>query len=135
MWHQTVNAYNQDMGVTSEYSSIEPAVNGIQSPYGDNTPDPETPSSSVLNVVFYLRTLKAPIQRNQNDPEVQNGKNVFTNIGCNKCHTPEWITPQSDIAALSYKTFYPYTDLLLHDMGSGLDDGYTEEIRKEDNIF
>jgi CxxC motif-containing protein (DUF1111 family) len=130
LWHQTVNAYNQDMGVTSEYSSIEPAVNGIQSPYGDNTPDPETPSSSVLNVVFYLRTLKAPIQRNQNDPEVQNGKNVFTNIGCNKCHTPEWITPQSDIAALSYKTFYPYTDLLLHDMGSGLDDGYTEGIAK-----
>lgn len=126
LWHQTVNAYNQDMGVTSDYSNIEPAVNGVQSPYGDNAPDPEVASSRVLNVLFYLRTLKAPVQRNQNDAEVQSGKNVFNNIGCNKCHTPDWTTPQSDIAAISYKTFYPYTDLLLHDMGSGLDDGYTE---------
>jgi CxxC motif-containing protein (DUF1111 family) len=30
------------------------------------------------------------------------------------------------VDALSYKTFYPYTDLLLHDMGPGLDDGYSE---------
>lgn len=126
LWHQTVNAYNQDMGITSEYSNIEPAVNGVQSPYGDNAPDPEIPSSSVLNVVFYLRTLKAPVQRNQNDGEVQNGKYVFKSIGCDKCHISEWTTQQSDISALSYKTFYPYTDLLLHDMGSGLDDGYTE---------
>lgn len=126
LWQQTVNAYNQDMGVTSEYSNAEPAVNGVQSPYGDNTPDPETPSSSVLNVVFYLRTLKAPVQRNQNDGKVQSGKYVFKNIGCDKCHISQWTTQQSDISALSYKTFYPYTDLLLHDMGSGLDDGYTE---------
>lgn len=126
LWHQTVNAYNQDMGVTSEYANTEPGVNGVQSPFGDNTPDPETPSSSVLNVVFYLRTLKAPVQRNQNDGAVQNGKNVFKNIGCDKCHISEWTTPQSDISALSYKTFFPYTDLLVHDMGSGLDDGYTE---------
>ena len=35
-------------------------------------------------------------------------------------------TGSSPIAALSNKTFYPYTDLLLHDMGAGLDDGYTE---------
>jgi CxxC motif-containing protein (DUF1111 family) len=32
----------------------------------------------------------------------------------------------SPVAALSYKTFAPYTDLLMHDMGPGLDDGYTE---------
>jgi CxxC motif-containing protein (DUF1111 family) len=30
------------------------------------------------------------------------------------------------IDALSYKTFFPFTDMLLHDMGSKLDDGYTE---------
>jgi len=126
LWHQTVNAYNQDMGVTSEYSAIEPAVNGVQSPYGDNAPDPEIASSRVLNVLFYLRTLKAPVQRNRNDKGVQSGSQLFKNINCDKCHTSEWTTPQSDIAALSYKTFYPYTDLLLHDMGNDLDDGYTE---------
>ena len=54
------------------------------------------------------------------------GKQVFTNIGCGKCHTPQLVTGTSSIAALSNKTIFPYTDLLLHDMGAGLDDGYTE---------
>lgn len=39
-------------------------------------------------------------------------------------------TGSSPINALSNKTFYPYTDLLLHDMGPGLDDGYTEGSAK-----
>lgn len=130
LWQQTVNAYVQDMGITSEYANVEPTVYGVQSPYGDGIPDPETPSSSVLNVVFYLRTLKAPVQRNQNDGGIQSGKTTFKTIGCDKCHVAEWTTPQSDIAALSNKTFFPYTDLLLHDMGAGLDDGYTEGIAK-----
>ncbi|MBI2429114.1 MAG: thiol oxidoreductase [Ignavibacteriales bacterium] len=123
---QTVNAYNQDIGVTSEFSPQEPAVNGLLSPYPDNVDEPEVATSTVLNVVFYLRTLKAPIQRNQNDPDVLAGNQLFTSAGCAKCHTPQWTTPQSDIEALSNKTFYPYSDLLLHDMGAGLDDGYTE---------
>lgn len=122
--HQTVNAYNQDMGITSEFSSTEPAINGIVGPYGDGAPDPEVASSTVLNVVFYLQTLKAPIPRGT----FLEGKNHFVNIGCAKCHTPEWTTPSWGISALSNKTFYPYTDLLLHDMGTNLDDGYTEGI-------
>ena len=77
-------------------------------------------------MVFYLQTLKAPIQRNQNDPDVIAGKQIFINIYCGKCHTPELQTGISPIAALSNKTFFPYTDLLLHDMGPGLNDGYTE---------
>jgi CxxC motif-containing protein (DUF1111 family) len=126
LMHQTVNAYNQDMGITSEYSSNEPAINGMTSPYFDNIPDPEVHSSTLNNVVFYLRTLKAPVQRKQEDAEVAAGKIVFKNIKCGSCHVPEWTTQQSSIAALYNKTFYPYTDLLLHDMGPGLDDGYTE---------
>ena len=124
--HQTVNAYNQDMGVTSEYSSIEPAINGLSSPYPDNVPDPEVSINTILNVVFYLRTLKAPIQRNQEDVDVIAGSQLFTDLKCAACHTPSWTTGNSDIVALSDKTFYPYTDLLLHDMGPDLDDGYTE---------
>lgn len=49
---------------------------------------------------------------------------------CGKCHTPEWKTPRSDVAALSNQTFAPYSDLLLHDIGPGLDDGYTEGTAK-----
>lgn len=126
LMHQTVNAYNQDMGITSEFAPNEPAINGIAYPYYDNVSDPEVASSTVHNVVFYLRTLKAPIQRNQNDGEVLAGKQIFTSIKCGSCHIPQFTTGMNAISALSDKTFFPYTDMLLHDMGSGLDDGYTE---------
>lgn len=128
LWHQTVNAYVQDMGVTSEYAPQEPAINGVQSPYGDQAPDPEVANSTVQDVVFYLRTLKAPIQRDPENEQVKAGQQLFMKIGCEKCHKSEWTTGKTSIAALSNKTFHPYTDLLLHDMGPGLNDGYTEGI-------
>ena len=115
---QTANAYNQDIGVTSIFEPYDT--------YSGHEIDPEISSQTVQDVVFYLKTLKAPIQRNQDNPDVINGKQVFTNIGCAKCHTPQLVSGTSSIAALSNKTFFPYTDLLLHDMGAGLDDGYTE---------
>jgi CxxC motif-containing protein (DUF1111 family) len=124
--HQTVNAYNQDMGITSIFSPNEPGINGLSSPYPDDVPDPEVSTTTILNVVFYLRTLKAPVQRNQNDENVIAGKQIFSSLNCSGCHIPEFTTGESDISALSYKTFFPYTDLLLHDMGSGLDDNYSE---------
>lgn len=116
--HQTVNAYNQDMGITSSYSPID-TYTGMEI-------DPEVSNRTVNSVVFYLRTLKAPMQRNANDPQVISGKALFSDVKCASCHKPQWTTPNSDVAALANKNFFPYTDLLLHDMGSGLDDGYTE---------
>lgn len=116
--HQTVNAYNQDMGITS---SFEP-----KDTYSGLTIEPEVSDVTVHNVVFYLQTLKAPIQRNLSDLNVQQGKSLFIQVNCSGCHKPTLETSFSPISALSNKTFAPYTDLLLHDMGSGLDDGYTE---------
>ncbi|HUM45755.1 MAG TPA: di-heme oxidoredictase family protein [Chitinophagales bacterium] len=116
--HQTVNAYNQDMGVTSDFESKD-VYSGIEA-------DAEVSTNTVNDVVFYLQTLKAPIQRKQDDPEVLQGKSLFITIGCESCHRQTLTTGNSDIAALSNKSFHPYTDLLLHDMGSELDDGYTE---------
>jgi CxxC motif-containing protein (DUF1111 family) len=116
--HQTVTAYNEDMGITSTFNPVD-----ISTGF---TVDPEATDQTIRDVVFYLRTLKAPIQRNPDDKEIVQGKKIFNNIQCSGCHIPEWTTPQSDIAALSNKTFHPYTDLLLHDMGSELDDGATE---------
>ncbi|MDT3739172.1 MAG: di-heme oxidoredictase family protein [Candidatus Kapabacteria bacterium] len=127
---QTVNAYNEDMGITSDFRMDEPSIFNGSVEMPDDVADPEIPAATVRNVVFYLRTLKAPVQRNQNSPEVQAGRQVFMNISCGKCHTPEFTTPKSDIAALSNKTFYPYTDLLMHDMGPELDDNYTEGTAK-----
>lgn len=116
--HQTSAAYNQDMGVTSLFEPIDP--------YSGLEVDPEVGTQTVHDVVFYLKTLKAPIQRSQDDPDVLTGKQIFSDIQCASCHAPTLKTGFSPISALSNKEFHPYTDLLLHDMGSGLDDGYTE---------
>jgi CxxC motif-containing protein (DUF1111 family) len=120
--HQTVNAYNQDIGITSSFDPIDA--------YTRHSSDPEVSDKTVHEVVFYLRTLKAPIQRTPQDGAVLRGQQLFTETGCAACHIPTWQTPASDIKALSNKTFSPYTDLLLHDMGPELDDGYTEGTAK-----
>ncbi len=115
---QTVSAYNQDMGITSTFDPIDP--------YSQLSTDPEVSDQAIRDVVFYLRTLKAPIPRSKENSDVIQGKSIFTKIQCASCHIPKWTTPESDIQAVSNKTFYPYTDLLLHDMGPGIDDGATE---------
>ena len=70
--------------------------------------------------------MKAPVQRFQYDDEVQARRKIFTNINCAKCHTPQLQTGNFPIAALANKSFFPFSDFLLHDMGPSLDDGYTE---------
>lgn len=119
---QTVNAYNQDIGITSYFEPFDV--------YSLQEIDPEISIQEVYDVVFYLQTLKAPIQRNQNDESVILGKQVFNNINCAGCHIPTLKTGFSPVSALSNKEFHPYTDLLLHDMGNALDDGYTEGSAK-----
>ena len=115
---QTANAYNQDMGINSTYEAYN-TYDGLEV-------DPEISNQTVLDVVFYLQTLKAPIQRNKNNADVIAGKQLFIDISCGKCHTPQLQTGYSSIAAVSNKIIFPYTDLLLHDMGPDLNDGYTE---------
>ncbi len=116
--HQTVNAYNQDIGITSSFDPKDV--------YSGLNIDPEVSDQTIQNVVFYLQTLKAPIQRDQDNAEVIQGKNLFIQAGCESCHKQTLTTGSSNIAPLSNKVFHPYTDLLMHDMGPGLDDGYTE---------
>ncbi|MGJ1366129.1 di-heme oxidoredictase family protein [Sphingobacterium spiritivorum] len=120
--HQTVDALTQDMGITSVYNPIDV--------YSGEEIDPEIATQKVNNLAFYLKTLKAPVQRKQNDPEVVYGKALFTSVSCISCHKPQLTTGNAPIPALSFKDFYPYTDLLLHDMGPDLDDGYTEGSAK-----
>jgi CxxC motif-containing protein (DUF1111 family) len=119
---QTVNAYNQDIGITSSFEPVDT--------YSGNIIEPEVDDNTILDLVFYLKTLKAPIQRTPEDPDIISGKNLFNDAGCSNCHVPELETGFSSISVLSFKKFHPYTDLLLHDMGQGLDDGYTEGSAK-----
>jgi CxxC motif-containing protein (DUF1111 family) len=115
---QTAQAYNEDIGICSTYEGYD-THSGLQV-------DPEITDQTIQDVVFYLKTLKAPIPRNTDHADIISGKNIFSEVGCANCHRPEMTTGTSSILALSNKTFYPFTDLLLHDMGPGLDDGYTE---------
>ena len=118
---QTAQAYNQDIGITSTFEPTD-TYSGVEI-------DPEISNQEIQDVVFYLKTLKAPIPRQANT-DVLTGKQLFLNVGCGGCHRPEMKTAITTIQSLSNKVFYPYTDLLLHDMGSGLDDGYTEGSAK-----
>jgi CxxC motif-containing protein (DUF1111 family) len=116
--HQTVSAYNQDIGITSVFNPNDP-FSGLET-------EPEIDINTINDVVFYLQTLKAPIPRNTEGNKVIQGKVLFNQINCAGCHKPTLKTGFSIVESLSNKEFHPYTDLLLHDMGPALDDGYTE---------
>ncbi len=128
--HQTVNAYFNDMGLSSDYHPLD--IENVQSEkgIGDLVPEPEVSSATINSVVFYLRTLKVPPRRRDKDAAVVRGEKIFQNIGCASCHSPTLVTGASAIASLSKKEIHPYTDMLLHDMGAELNDGYTEASAK-----
>lgn len=122
--HQTADAFNQDMGITSSYQPIDP--------FDGKPTEPEADDNQIKQIVYYLKTLKAPPRRNEDDPEVKAGEEIFSSIDCAKCHTPTLTTGPSDIPQLAHKTFHPYSDILLHNMGPELDDGYTESFAETD---
>ncbi|MGB0959509.1 MAG: di-heme oxidoredictase family protein [Halocynthiibacter sp.] len=80
-------------------------------------------------VDFYARNLAVPARRNVNDPEVLRGKEVFYTTGCVSCHTPKFVTARltdKKSASQSFQLIWPYTDMLLHDMGDKLADNRPE---------
>lgn len=123
---QTVTAYQQDMGLSTDLLPTDPVNLQVGGFTGDEVADPEVASSTVQAVVFYLRTLRIPPRRNVEAPDVVAGDALFGIIGCADCHLPTLRTGRSSLSALHEVEFHPYTDLLLHDMGPELDDGYTE---------
>jgi CxxC motif-containing protein (DUF1111 family) len=123
---QTVGAYKEDMGVTSDFDPVDPINFAVSNNNTDPVEDPEVSAATVQNVVFYIQTLKPPIPRNQDDPIIQSGKQLFEDIGCANCHLSTLRSGFSNIEPLSNKTFHPYTDLLMHNMGPQLDDGWVQ---------
>ncbi len=98
-------------------------------PHGNSTQysNLEVDNTMTQLVLHYTRNLAVPARRNVNDPNVLAGKALFYNSGCIDCHTPKFITPRNTPGIeQSRQLIWPYTDLLLHDMGEGLADGFTE---------
>jgi CxxC motif-containing protein (DUF1111 family) len=74
-------------------------------------------------VTYYTRNLAVPVRRDINDPTVLRGKEIFYQSGCTGCHTPKYVTDRmADRPEQSFQLIWPYSDLLLHDMGEGLAD-------------
>ena len=120
---QVTGAFIGDLGITSE---AHPAENcpGPQSACAaaQNGGSPEIPAARLSPVVLYARTLSVPDMRDFEDPDVRAGSEAFDDLGCASCHTRQHRTGPSDIATLADQVIYPFTDLLLHEMGEGLAD-------------
>lgn len=93
---------------------------GVQKRLGDvEAPDP------VLGLVtFYSQNLAVPARRDFSDASVLKGKELFYAWGCVSCHKPKFVTSRkTENHAQAFQLIWPYTDMLLHDMGEGLADG------------
>ena len=103
-----------------------------QAPHGPGSKggNVEVPDKMLELVTFYARNLAVPKRENAEDPEVLEGKAVFHQAGCAKCHAPTFVTDSSDKTPREFRgqTIWPYTDLLLHDLGPDLADGFTEGV-------
>jgi CxxC motif-containing protein (DUF1111 family) len=121
---QVVEAYHQDVGITSEFRPTENRnlMSSVPTEAIDQAVDPEITAATVLAVVHYIRAL-APPAAGAETPSIAEGERTFGTIGCAQCHTPSFRTGASPIPALSGQTVTLYSDLLLHDMGTALSDG------------
>lgn len=121
--HQTAAAFHDDMGITSTgYFPVE--VCDGQSNCGSGVGTlPDIDESTVHVVADYLRAIAVPAPRNLDDPQVMRGRELFDQVSCSKCHTPELHTGNAIWPELSNQTIYPYTDMLIHDLGEILADG------------
>ena len=121
---EAAGSYLGDLGVTNPYHGYRVELGHGQVGVDDGlNDDPEMTKYQVDATEMYLRTLAVPAARNMNKASVRNGSRIFDGIGCAACHTPKQRTLQAPINALANQTFYPYTDMLLHDMGEDLADG------------
>lgn len=121
---QTVEAYHQDMGITTEFRPIDNPNHQqpLSAQTNDALADPEIPTATVRSVVHYLRALAPPAPAPETTERLA-GKAQFSAIGCAQCHTPSLSTGPSPIPALNNRSAVLYSDLLLHDMGPELADG------------
>jgi CxxC motif-containing protein (DUF1111 family) len=139
--HQGLGAMRGDMGVTNplfkgESTNGTDLMNAYKTKTGlttfEDAGQTDVDEEFAKSIVFYSETLSVPPRRNIDDPEIKKGGMLFEKTGCVKCHNPSFTT------ALEYRSFsvngkrikelenqkiYPFSDMLLHDMGDGLADG------------
>lgn len=120
-------AYRDEMGITNDLFPEEACPVGVDCEllaFIDPVPDPEdapertTGLRGIDNFENFLLLLGPPPRGPVNDSALL-GEQLFSEIGCGSCHVPELETGSHRISALSRKRFFPYSDFLLHDIGTG----------------
>ncbi|MTI43469.1 CxxC motif-containing protein (DUF1111 family) [Roseibium hamelinense] len=129
---QTAGAFSGDIGIGSPDKPApwgdctEAQQNCREMPHGDqeHLGPTEAPDPVLDLVTFYSENLAVPLRRNVDSPEVLRGKQLFHDVGCASCHRPKYVTSRhAENPAHRFQLIWPYTDLLLHDMGEDLADG------------
>jgi CxxC motif-containing protein (DUF1111 family) len=119
------DAYLNEMGVTSPEFPSENCPQGDCSLLAFNpVPTLNNDGEDVDRFTDFM-TLLGPPPRGDDGFHGAAGAQVFRRIGCANCHTPALVTGSSPIPALDHRVFLPYSDFLLHDMGT-LGDGIVQ---------
>ncbi len=109
---QTAGAYASDMGLSN-----------ARLPDADGGKD--VSDLQLANSVFYIQTIAVP-RAAPRSQAAWRGRDLFDRYGCASCHTPSHVTGEHAIPQLAGQTIYPYTDLLLHDVGDLLTDARSD---------
>lgn len=131
---QSAAAFSGDIGISTPLfpgpaGDCTPAQSDcLSAPHGDgDIRGTEIDQANMDLVTFYARNLAVPARRDSDTPEVLRGKELFYASGCTSCHSPKFVTQRLvDRPENSFQLIWPYSDLLLHDMGEGLADNRPE---------
>ncbi|MCP5074258.1 MAG: c-type cytochrome [Rhodobacteraceae bacterium] len=132
---QSAAAFANDIGISSPlhpdgWGDCTPIQARCRSaPDGGSSVDDETEISDdgLDFITHYSRNLGVPGRPDAGDAEVLQGKQLFYNAGCASCHQPKFVTHTlPDQPELSGQLIWPYSDMLLHDMGEGLADDFPD---------
>ena len=133
------DAYTNEMGVTNDVFPLEP-LGGISQARlrecdlvkdPEDLADPRTGKRAIDNFESFMKFL-APLPRGPITDEVRVGEQVFSALGCASCHVPSLTTGANPSAVLNRKTIAPFSDFLLHDVGTG--DGIEQEAAEQNEI-
>lgn len=133
------DAYTNEMGITNDVFPEEPRggisearlreCDRLKDP--EDSVDPRTGKRSIDNFEAFMKFL-APPARGPITDEVSVGEQVFSEVGCASCHVPTLTTGANASAALNRKPLHLFSDLLLHELGTG--DGIEQGAAEPDEI-
>lgn len=129
---QSAGAFSADIGISTpdnpnNYGDCTNAQHQCLSmPHGEQARlgAGEAPEDVLNLITFYSQNVAVPARRNTENANILNGKKHFYELGCAACHRPKYVTSRNaSNKEHQFQLIWPYTDLLLHDLGPGLADG------------